>query len=122
VSLGNHVTVTDGVSFVTHDGGVWVFREEQPDIDIFGPIRVGNNVFIGINSIIMPGVTIGNNCIIAAGSVVTRDVPDDTIFGGVPAKLIKNISEYREGVLKHALHIRSCRPEEKRSFLLDYFK
>ena len=56
ISLGDHVTITNGVQFVTHDGGVWVFREHHPDIDVIAPITVGNNVFIGINTILMPGV------------------------------------------------------------------
>src|SRR5687768_17586277 len=47
VSLGNHVSAT-GTNFVTHDGGVWVFRDRRPDADVFGRIRVGNNVFLGL--------------------------------------------------------------------------
>ena len=53
------------------------------------PVRIGNDVWIGGNVTIMPGITIGNNVVIAAGAVVTKDVPDNSLVGGVPAKLIK---------------------------------
>ena len=52
-------------------------------------VTIGNDVWIGMRSIIMPGVTIGNGAVIGAGAVVTKDVPDYAIVGGVPAKVIK---------------------------------
>ena len=107
ISIGHHVTVTSGVQFVTHDGGVWVFREQDPDIDVFGPITIGNNVFIGINAIIMPGVSIGENCVIGAGTVVTRSVPSNTVAVGVPARKIATIDEYRIRVEQKCMRIRS---------------
>lgn len=55
------------------------------------PIRLGKNVWVGSHSTILPGVTIGDNAIIAAGAVVTRDVPADTVAGGVPARELKKI-------------------------------
>jgi len=55
VRLGDHVSITAGVKFISHDGGVWVFRDRFPELDVFGPITVGSNVFIGINALIMPG-------------------------------------------------------------------
>jgi len=121
VTLGNHVTVTGGVRFVTHDGGVWIFRQEHPDIDLFGPIVVGDNTFIGVGAIIMPGVTIGSNCVIGAGSVVTRNVPSDTVAVGTPARAIKTTDEYWEGIAPRATHIRSLPYAEKRRILLEQF-
>ena len=103
VTLGDHVTVTARVQFVTHDGGVWVFREEAPDFDVFGAITVGNNVFIGYSAIIMPSVKIGHNVVIGAGAVVTKDVPDNVVVAGVPAKIICSIDDYRESVFKKAI-------------------
>ena len=58
------------------------------------PVVIGSNVWIGANVIILPGVTIGNNVVIGAGSVVTKDVGDDFIVGGNPAKIIKKIDLY----------------------------
>ena len=55
------VAITSGVSFMTHDGGVWGFRREHPDVDVFGPIVVGDNAFSGVGAILVPGVTIGSN-------------------------------------------------------------
>lgn len=55
------------------------------------PVTIGNDVWIGGNATILPGVTIGNNVVVAAGAVVTKDVPDNCVVGGVPAKVIKEI-------------------------------
>ncbi len=57
------------------------------------PIRIGKSVWIGSNATILPGVTIGDGAIVAAGAVVTKDVPENTIVGGVPAKIIRRIKE-----------------------------
>ena len=56
------------------------------------PIRIGHDCWIGGNAIICPGITIGDRCVIAAGSVVTKDVPDDSMVAGVPAKIIKKLN------------------------------
>jgi len=122
VKIGDHVTITAGVRFITHDGGVWVFRDRAPDVDVFRPIVVGNNVFIGINSTLMPGVTVGDNCVIGAGSVVTRDVPAGTVALGVPAKPVRDLESYWEKVQTEALHIRSFDPAAKREFLARHFR
>ena len=60
------------------------------------PIRIGKNVWIGANATVLPGVTIGDGAIVAAGAVVTKDVPENTVVGGVPAKVIRTISEEDE--------------------------
>ena len=56
-------------------------------------VRIGNNVWIGGNTVICPGVTVGNNCVIGAGSVVTRDIPDWTVAAGNPCRVIRSITE-----------------------------
>jgi acetyltransferase-like isoleucine patch superfamily enzyme len=99
VTLGSHVTVASGVKFITHDGGVWVFRDKYPRIDVISPIVVGSNVFIGLNCILMPGVYIGDNSVIGAGSVVTGSLLGNAVYAGVPARKIRNLEEY-ENLIK----------------------
>jgi acetyltransferase-like isoleucine patch superfamily enzyme len=122
VRLGDYVTLTAGVRFVTHDGGVWVFRREHPDIDLFAPIEVGSNVFIGSRSMILPGVSIGDDCVIGAGSVVTRSIPSGMVAAGVPARPIRTVREYWERVQGRAMHIRSLPRERKIEWLIDHFE
>jgi len=107
IEIGNNVTITQDVTFITHDGGVGLFRKEYPGINILGKIKIGNNVFIGARSTILPGVSIGNNVVIAAGSVVVKNIPDNVVIGGVPAKIIKSIDEYKNKALKNAVFISS---------------
>ena len=92
ISIGNQVRITNGVRFVTHDGGAWVLRELGLDnIDLFGKITMGNNVHIGWNAIIMPNVSIGNNVVVGAGAVVTKNIPDNSVAVGNPARVIKTL-------------------------------
>lgn len=96
ISMGRNIYLTDGVKFITHDGGTLLFRDEIPDLEITKPITLGDNVYIGSNAIILPGVKIGDNVIIGAGSVVTKDIPSNEVWAGVPAKRIRSIDEYLE--------------------------
>ena len=92
--IGDRVLITAGVRFVTHDGAVWPLRREFPKIDRIGPIVVGNDCFVGMNAILLPGVTIGDSSVVGAGAVVNRDVPPRTIVAGVPARPVCTIDEY----------------------------
>lgn len=96
ITLENEVRISSNVSFITHDGGTWAFRDrpEYADVIKYGRIYVGERTFIGAKSIIMPGVTIGKRCVIGAGSVVTKDIPDGCVAVGVPAKVIMSTEEY----------------------------
>lgn len=118
ISIGNHVTITSGVSFITHDGGVWVLRPKYPDIDVVGRITIEDNVFVGMNATLMPGVTIGRDSVIATGSVVTRDVPRGSIAAGVPARVIGTVEEYEAKSLAKAIHVRSLSPDEKKAAVI----
>ena len=99
IQIGDHVEITNGVRFLSHEGALWCLREldsELKNADLFRPTVVGNNVMIGMRSLIMPGVHIGNNVIIGAQAVVTKDIPDNTIVAGVPAKPISTLEEFKE--------------------------
>lgn len=118
IRIGNHVTVTTGVKFITHDGGTWVFRQEDPDFDVFGPIEVKDNVFIGIGTLIMPGVTIGENCVIGSQSVVSRSIPPNSVAAGVPARVIMGLDEYRAKKLTQRTVVRGLSAADRRAVLL----
>lgn len=122
ISIGNHVTITSGVKFITHDGSVWVFREKQPDIELFGSIIVKDNVFIGINTTILPGVVIGENSIIGAGSIVTKNVPSDSVVAGIPAKRICSVDEYYHKNKENFSYVKSLSPKEKKKYLSQKLK
>lgn len=108
ITIGDRVTVTSGVVFLTHDGSTWLVRDESGHrYQRYAPISIGNDVFVGVNSIIMPGVNIGNRVVVAAGSVVTRDVPDNTVIAGVPARPISTFDD-----LEHKIRTRCANDVE----------
>ena len=117
VEIGNDVTITSGVKFETHDGGAGVFRKEYPGINIFGEIIIGNNVFIGHDVKIMPHVKIGNNVVIGAGSIVTKDIPNNVVVAGIPARIIKSIEEYKDKVLKNAIFVREKKIKKRKQII-----
>ncbi len=82
---------------------------------------IGNNVYIGNNVIILPGVTIGNNVIIGAGAVVTKNIPDNSVAVGVPARVIKTADEYLEKIKKESLHFGHLKGQEKDRALMEYY-
>lgn len=97
VQVGNHCEFTNGVRILTHEGAIWVPRfldKSLRNCDIMKPVKIGNNFMVGQYSIIMPGVTIGSNVIIGSHSVVTKDVEDNSVVAGIPAKRIKSIDKF----------------------------
>lgn len=121
ITLGNNVHITAGCTFVTHDGGTLILRGEVPDLEWTAPISVGNDVYIGIRSIVMPGVRIGNRVIIGAGSIVTRDIPDNSVAAGVPARVIKTVDEYLEQMKGKSLKCGHLKGLEKEAELKRLF-
>lgn len=93
-------------------------RDIIPNFDAFGKIRIGDWVYIGCNSLIMPGVTIGNNSLIAAGSVVTKSVPAGIVVGGNPAKFICTIEDYKKRNSCYNVASKGMTANEKRKYLL----
>lgn len=121
ITLGNNVHITAGVKFITHDGGTLLYRHLIPDLEITKPITIGNDVYIGNNVILLPGVTVGNNVIIGAGAVVSKDIPDNSVAAGVPAKVIKTAGEYFEKIQLESLHLGHLKGEEKDRALMRHY-
>lgn len=92
VSIGNHVNLAQGITVTALNHN---FSNPSQRIDEQGvsttPVTIEDDVWIGANAVILPGVTVGTHSVVAAGAVVTRNVPPHTLVGGVPAKVIKNI-------------------------------
>lgn len=123
IEIGNHVTLAEGVSFINHGGDARVTKriEKYKDGRNFGRIKIGNNTFIGKGTILMPGISIGNNCIIGSLSVVSSSVPDNSVYVGSPAKFICTIDEYGERLLKNnVMYPREL--EQNRKALEDYLQ
>ena len=99
VTLGNHVWISEEVSFHTHDGGVWVLQKTQRDLKVFGTIVIEDNCLIGRGAHLLSNVRIGTNSIVGPGSVVISDIPPNSIVMGVPARPISSISKYEERCL-----------------------
>lgn len=110
VSIGNHVTISTDVLFVTHDGATWVFRHRPgyQGLQRFGRIDIEDNCFIGARVILLPDVRIGRDSIVAAGAVVTKSVPANTVVAGVPSRAISTTDQFIE---RSAPRCISCPPE-----------
>lgn len=93
VRIGNNVCLSS-CTLVGHDAVVSVLgRAYNVQLDSVGKIDIKDNVFVGIGSILLPGITVGPNAVVAAGAVVNNDVPPGTIVGGVPAKIIGRVDD-----------------------------
>lgn len=97
LEIGCHVTLTN-CTILTHDASTKRFLGNG--LNRIGRVVIGNNVFVGYHSLILPNVKIGDNSIVAAGSVVTKDVPSGCVVGGVPAKKICSIEDF---IKKHQM-------------------
>jgi acetyltransferase-like isoleucine patch superfamily enzyme len=98
VSIGPNVDIANEVTFVTHDGGTHVFEhlERYRKVIKYGRIDILDNCVIGHRAILLPGVTVGPNSVVAAGSVVSRSVPPGVLVAGNPAKPVMTLHQYAE--------------------------
>lgn len=92
IEIGDKVVVTMQTVILTHDASPQRVGEGTKR----GKVKIGNNVFIGVRSIILPGINIGDNVIIGAGSVVSKNIPSNEVWAGNPARFIRTIEEHEE--------------------------
>ncbi len=92
VTIGSHVNLAQGITVTALNHN---FEDSSKRIDEQGvttkPVIIGNDIWIGANAVLLPGVSIGDHAVVAAGAVVTKDVPPHSLVAGVPAKIIKKI-------------------------------
>ena len=92
VEIGDNCMLAPGVHIYTATHPL-LPDERNSGLEYGKPVKIGNNVWLGGRSVINPGVTIGNNVVVASGAVVTKDVPDNVVVGGNPARILKRIDE-----------------------------
>lgn len=117
ITIGSHCALTENTKIFTH-GGARVARGEYPNYDTFGKVVLGDRVYVGSGAQIMPGVTIGNNVLIAAGSVVTKSIPSNVVVAGNPAKYVCSLDEFIEKNLPYNIDSKSLSAKEKKRLLL----
>lgn len=95
ISIGNNVDMNRYFQILTHDWSSSVFRNKYHDfLNSSGKVTIGNNIYFGTNVTVLKGVTIGDNCIIGAHSLVTHDIPSDSVAAGIPCRVICSLDEY----------------------------
>lgn len=92
ITVGDHVFIGPYCGFYTANHPLQ-YEPRNQGLEKALPITIGNNCWFGANVSVMPGVTIGNGCVIAAGAVITKDMPDNSLIAGVPAKVMKKITQ-----------------------------
>lgn len=104
VTIGNDVDINTHFTIMTHDFGNFVFRNLFSDyVNSSGAVSIGNNIYFGTQVTILKGVSIGDNCIIGAGSIVTKDIPANSVAAGCPCRVICTIEEYYQKRKKQGL-------------------
>ncbi|CAH9065473.1 2,3,4,5-tetrahydropyridine-2,6-dicarboxylate N-acetyltransferase [Pseudoalteromonas haloplanktis] len=121
IKMGDHVRIVS-VNFVNHDGGVWVLRDTESDLDLVDTITIGDNVFIGQETTLLPGTIIGNNVVIGARSLVKGTLEPNYVYAGVPAKKICTLEEYKEKLLTNGIRTKHMDAITKKQYLLKFFK
>ena len=121
ITIGNNVFITDGCKFINHDGGVLILRKKTASLDLTDEIFIGNDVYLGLETFILPGVRIGNNVIVGARSVITKSIDNNSVVVGIPAKKIKSVDEYYENIKQKSLAIGQLDRDHKEKKLKEIF-
>jgi len=123
IEIGNHVAISIGCQFITHDAAIWVFRDSNPDMDVFGTIKVGDNTYFGTNCTVLPNSTIGSNCIIGSGTVVRGNIPDGSVVLGNPGRVVMKTALIEHLLVNHRnrLDTHSLTPDAKERAIRRHF-
>ncbi|MGM0215967.1 sugar O-acetyltransferase [Enterococcus sp. AZ109] len=97
VTIGDYCMIGPN-TVITSVGHPLDAKGRREHLSLTDPVVIGNDVWIGANCVILPGVTIGNNVVVAAGAVVTKNVPDNCVVAGVPAQVIRDLTEEQNGI------------------------
>lgn len=95
VTIGSNISFNKNFTLLTHDWGSYVLRNKYHEfMPSSGPVKIGNNIVFGRNVTVLKGVTIGDNCIIGLNSVITKDIPPNSVAVGAPAKVVSTLENY----------------------------
>ena len=114
IKIGNNVTISTNISFCSHDNAIIKVLDNATDV--VGSITVGDNCFIGMNSILMYGIELGDTCVVGAGSVVTHSFPPHSVIAGNPARRICSTEDYAEKNKDYAIDFSNIPYSEKAEF------
>ncbi len=117
ITIGNYCGITADCKIFTHGGGHSV-RWKDPKFDSFGKVTIGDYVYLGNRVMVMPGVTIGDHVLVAAGSVVTKSIPSNVVVGGNPARILCSIDDYYNRNKQYNLDTKDLDADTKRTLLI----
>ena len=105
IEVGRDCLFSGGIHLITHDGGIVVLNNlnyfDNKQMDKIAPIKIGDNVYIGSGAYVLPGITIGDNVIIGGCTVVTKNIPSNSVVAGIPGRIISTIDEYYQKALNN---------------------
>lgn len=120
IEIGDHCTIATNVSLLTHDASIGAISHREVFSDLCGKITIGNNCFIGDKSIIMYGVSIADNVIVAAGSVVVKSIKESgVIVGGVPARVLGSTEDFKKKYSEYFYSLHGLSYEEKERTIME---
>lgn len=121
ISIGNRCTISTNVSLLTHDASIGALLGRNIKSDMCGKISIGNSCFIGSGSILLLGVNIPDNCIVAAGSVVTKSIKEKgVIIAGNPARVIAKTEDFIKKNSSKFMSLHGMSIEERKNYILNH--